>query len=44
MEMEFQVVRWAMERDQVEISYTARGAVLKVQIIRWAMRWDQLIS
>jgi hypothetical protein len=31
-EMDFQVARWAMERDQWKVSYTARGAVLKVQI------------
>jgi hypothetical protein len=42
--MDFQVARWAMEIDQVEVSYTARGAVMKVKISRWEMIWDQLIS
>jgi hypothetical protein len=44
VEMDFQVARWEMERDQVEVSSTSRGAVSKVHISKWAMRWDQLIS
>jgi hypothetical protein len=42
--MDFQVARWEMERDQVEVSYTVRREVLKVQISRWEMRWDHSIS
>jgi hypothetical protein len=42
--MEFQVARWEIERDKVEISYTARQAMPEVQISKWATRWDQLIS
>jgi hypothetical protein len=30
VEMDFQVSRWAMERDQVEASNIARGIAMKV--------------
>jgi hypothetical protein len=33
--MNFQVSKWPMKIDQLKISYTARGVVLKVQIARW---------
>lgn len=42
--MDFQVARWEMDRDQVEVSYDGRGEILKFHISRWEMRWDQLIS
>jgi hypothetical protein len=32
--MDFQVARWAMEIDQWEVSYTSRGAVMKVHIFQ----------
>jgi hypothetical protein len=35
---------WAMERDQLKVSYNSREIVMKVQISRWVMRWDRLIS
>jgi hypothetical protein len=41
MEMDFKISRWEMKRDQWKVSYTARGAVMKVQIARWAMERDQ---
>jgi hypothetical protein len=36
--MDFQIARWAIKRDQVKVSYTARRAVLKVQIARREVR------
>jgi hypothetical protein len=38
--MDVQISKWAMEREQVEVSYTARGALMKVDISRYTMRCD----